>query len=507
MAINAKDNQANRADENSAIAKSIPRKHPRFKDLSFGFASADWEASHEPDLLLRGFVDPLNLVHEARVGKRWLFLGYKGSGKSALGEHLRLVAESDDPQLFVTTVNIADISFSSFSQILKNQIEPEARYPTVWSWLLLLFLFDSFMKDQGSNAVSDNDFYFATETLKELGLLPSPKLNEAVTVTSDKSFTLKLSVLIANVEATFKTTKSAADLPFFVDRLRMIARRFRSPSRHILVIDGFDDLLRRGTLQYDALGALIFEANRLNMDFIEAKVPAKLLVLCRTDLFERFPGANKNKIRQNAAVHIDWNCDLRNPETSHLVHLINHRGSLTHPDLDVFETYLPTSLGLHGTGDIRRELLDHTRELPRDIVMLFKNLQEHSGDGPMTQHQVGNALTAYSREYFLPEIKDELDGYIDGEDIQAIFKILGAARKRSPSIQELEHHAQIMCVRSEFDLTSILSFMYECSAIGNLFTRRSTYATFKHRDRHTSFNQEEQILIHQGLWRALNLRW
>src|ERR1019366_6311772 len=212
----------------------VDPKRLRLRDYSFGFASADFEASHDPNLLLRGFVDPMNLVGEAKDGRRWLFLGYKGSGKSALGEHLRLVAE-DDPNSFVRFVNIADVSFSTFSQILKGQLEPEARYPTVWSWLLLLFLFDSFSDDQGSNLAREDDLYLAIEGLKELGLLPRPKLNEAVTATSDKSFSLKLTTVLGGIEAGFKTSKTQGDLPFFADRLRLIARRFSTESKHLLV--------------------------------------------------------------------------------------------------------------------------------------------------------------------------------------------------------------------------------------------------------------------------------
>src|SRR5713226_920910 len=124
--------------------------HLRLKDLTFGFDSADFEAKHKPDLLLRGFVDHMGLAEEARNGPRFLFLGCKGSGKSALGEHLRLVAK-EDPHLFVESVNIDDVSFAKFSQILKGTIEPEARYPRVWSWFLLLFLLNCFSKDEGSN--------------------------------------------------------------------------------------------------------------------------------------------------------------------------------------------------------------------------------------------------------------------------------------------------------------------------------------------------------------------
>jgi hypothetical protein len=41
----------------------------RLKDLQFGFVSADHEASYDPDLLLRGFVDPFHLVDEAKNGR------------------------------------------------------------------------------------------------------------------------------------------------------------------------------------------------------------------------------------------------------------------------------------------------------------------------------------------------------------------------------------------------------------------------------------------------------
>jgi hypothetical protein len=195
-------------------------------------------------------------VKEARDGKRWLFLGYKGSGKSALGEHLRLVAE-DEPEMFVSLINIGDVSFSTFSQILRGRFEPEARYPTVWSWLLLIYLFGSFSSDQGSESCGEEQFFLAIEALKELGLLPQPKLSDAVIRTSDTGFSIKLTSVIGSFEAAFKKNRAETDLPFFVEHLRLLARGFRSPNKHILVIDGFDDLLRRGTLQYDALGALL----------------------------------------------------------------------------------------------------------------------------------------------------------------------------------------------------------------------------------------------------------
>lgn len=74
----------------------------------------------------------------------------------------------------------------------------------------------------------------------------------------------------------------------------------------------------------------------------------------------------------------------------------------------------------------RGQLLENTGHIPRDIIMLFKFLQEYAGtDGPMTRNQVMSALAAYSRNYLLPEIIDELDGYLEGEHIKLATQLLG----------------------------------------------------------------------------------
>jgi hypothetical protein len=491
-------------------AESVTAPKKRLRDLHFGFASADHEASYDPDLLLRGFVDPFRMVEEATTGRKFLFMGYKGSGKSALGEHLLLLSHSE-PQLFVRFTNIADVSFSTFSQILRGDIEPEARYPMVWSWLFLLQLLDSFSRDEGSNYSLDQELFLSIENLKHVGLLPRPELNNLVHTTADSSFSLKLTTLLAGFEATFKKTSGPGDFPFLVERLKGVCSRFKSNSRHLLIIDGFDELLRRGHLQYDALGSLIFEANRLNMDFAAKRVPAKVIVLCRTDLFERLPGANKNKIRQNAAVNIDWYCDPSHAEKSQLLSLINRRASLALGEqIDVFDAYLPTTLNSDGSGNIRSQILENTRHLPRDIIMLFKSLQEYSGDRRMTPSQVASALAQYSRDYLIPEILDELDGYISGEEINDFMRLLGSIRRISVPIGELRKQARELGYPRDFNLLGILRVLFECSAVGNVekgSTRASVLTTFKFRSRHASLNESRPIILHRGLWSGLGLRW
>lgn len=93
-----------------------------FEKLRFGWASAEEEGASEPDLLLDGFLDVDGIIEEARNGHKFLFMGYKGSGKSAISEHMRLTAQSN-PQQFVTTAFLADFPYSDFSRLAKPKFK------------------------------------------------------------------------------------------------------------------------------------------------------------------------------------------------------------------------------------------------------------------------------------------------------------------------------------------------------------------------------------------------
>jgi hypothetical protein len=481
---------------------ALPR---RLRDFDFGFASADTEAADRPELLRGGFLDHLGMEEEAKDGRRFIFLGYKGSGKSALGERLVLLAEGD-PCLFVRMINIADVSFQSFSQIMQQGIEPEARYPTVWSWLVLLQLFDSFVKDNGSNMTDSSELWLAAETLKDMGLLPDPNLAGTIRTTLEKSFSIKIAGFLDFGAKT--STKQTTDLPFFIERLKLNAGLFRSQSKHIVVIDGFDDLLRRRTLQYDALGALIFETHRLNIYFAQRGVPAKIVLLCRTDLFERLPGPNNNKIRQDYAVNLEWINNEKNYKHAPLVELINRRASLkTGFPVDVFDLLLPALEDTKDKINVRAHLLEHTRHVPRDMVMLFRSLQQYSGDGRMTLGQLFDALASYSRTYFVNEMKDELDGQVSSDDVLRAFRLFTSVRKRIVKISDLESRAVELKYPGSFDLRLVLRLLFDCSAIGNARTLQTFTRDiqFKFRNRFSELNEMEYIVFHRALWKGLDL--
>lgn len=262
-----------------------------FRDIRFGYASAEMESQNAPDLLLKGYWDLDGIINEVINGPRFLYLGYKGSGKSAIAEHLRLDAQSNST-LFVTTTFLSDFPYTDFKKIVSGDAEPESKYPTAWSWLLLLTMVNSLAKDHGADA----DFELAVRQLKNMGLIPSKDLRETVLLSSKKSFKAKIPMILEG-QIEFSHGEPDLQLLKLVQFLKKIVTSFRSESRHLLIIDGLDDILTEREVQYQSLAALILEASRLNADFTREGAKVKIVILCRTDLFERLPGPNKNKIR------------------------------------------------------------------------------------------------------------------------------------------------------------------------------------------------------------------
>src|SRR5215469_3217274 len=118
-----------------------------FSQIRFGFASAEDEAAADPSLLVQGFLDLHGADTTAVPGNDFLILGYKGSGKSAFSEHLRLRSLSD-PLLFVRTTNLSDFDFHAFTELADAVGDRNSGYVLAWVWLLTLQAIDSISRDE-----------------------------------------------------------------------------------------------------------------------------------------------------------------------------------------------------------------------------------------------------------------------------------------------------------------------------------------------------------------------
>ncbi len=477
-----------------------------FKSIEFGRTSGEAEAAEVPHLVADGYVDD-GLLEPFLSHKKWLLLARKGAGKSILGEKVKQVATNAQTASAVTLTHLADFPYKTFSQLMPSSIEAASRYPASWSWLLCLQILDSLSRHPGSTRSLNFDANGAIAQLKVFGLLPTADIQQLVVRSSKAGFKAQIPALLE-----FFGESSAGGMPpdlaflNLVASLKQLIAKYHFHGKQYLIIDGLDDVLTKSAIQYETLSALIFETARLNAHFRSEKIPIWIIVLCRTDIYEVLPGANKNKIRQDSCIEIDWYPPSGEVEQSKLLSLANLRASLTlGRQTDIFSEYFPRTMD-HGVPT-KKYLTDLTRHTPRDFISLLSNIQKTARNSVLTKPEILDGVKLYSEKYFLPEIRDELVGYATPKEFEIFLNSVGEIHERAFTMERLAK-VTLNLGLSQAKLDVLMHALFSASAIGLTWRDRNTRQNrfeFKFRNPNSTFNPARTIVLHKGLWKALNI--
>lgn len=477
-----------------------------FNEIEFGKATGEQESLSHPILLERGFINKENALEQLRDSDKFLILGFKGSGKSILGEKIRLESTTGNskPNICASVNHLADFPFKSFAKIFSGEAEPESKYPTTWQYLLLTTLLEAFVNDPNGRDTENLEFRENIEKLNSAGLLPVKDLKSLALRSSKTSFKLNLFKLLEYGQESSQNQREQ-DLLFLevVDYLKELIPQFRTISKHLLVLDGLDDILTLRDVQLKSLGALIFETQRLNIWMQKEKIPAKIIILCRTDLFEKLPIPNKNKSKQDYAINLDWYHDPREPENSMLVELANLRASLfLGNESNIFDTFFEKNTENKKTAHF---LLDHTRHTPRDFTQLLNNIKKFHKGGKFSRDDIVSGIRSYSTNYFYPEIKDELVGHVDESIFESFAQAITQLKQREFKYSTLLDRIDLEST-SRADIDTLLHTLFKCSAIGHKWGEgNNDRYEFAFRNPHSKFDKTKTIVLHKGLWKSLNL--
>ncbi len=309
---------------------------------------------------------------------------------------------------FVNDIQLIDFPYKSFSKVISGASETEAKLPMAWEWLLLTYALFSLSNDASLNVENVDRWDETLDAFKKLGIFPLKSIGDIVNKSTKKSFRMNVMNYLE-----FKTESEDSSIPqdsftHLVSFLKYILSNLYTPNKHYIIIDGLDEILLNKEIQYKSIAALISQAKDLNLFFRNNSLNIKLIILCRTDIFERLPHPNKNKIRQDSSFSLNWfdesnASDYRN---CHLVRLANLRCKLACPDVDdMFSSFFPEKYHNQPTW---QALLEYTRHTPRDFMQLLNKIQHYTSGNIVTTNNIEQGLKNYSIDYFLPEIKDEL---------------------------------------------------------------------------------------------------
>ena len=469
-----------------------------FRKINFGKTDGNEESRVWPELLKNGYLDIDSVVDQALNSRIFLFLGYKGSGKTALSEHIKLISS----ECVKTNIySLKDFPYKTFGKLVSGDIESETKYKLTWRWLLLILVLKELCNDEKAICGKQSELDKTIEILTQADIFPIMNISDLVRKSSTRSF--KAEVMKISIEHTSSNENANVSFEWMIDYVKSLILCFSEMSKYTIVIDGLDEILTSNEIQYKTIVALINEIRDINNLFCESSFPIKICVLCRIDIFERLPDPNKNKIRRDSSYSFDWYEEGAKSSESKLIAIANKRTQLIYSDVDdMFATFFPKYYRNNKKG-IETEMLEYTRHTPRDFLQLLISIQKKCKSNRIEVNDIDKGISDFSIEYFLPEIKDEMVGYIPYRDIDNVINALGALHSSKLTFSQFSTSIANYQLSDNITPIEIMKILYDCSAIGHQYS--NGIFEFKYRNRNSTFNPGEDIVIHKGLRKALNL--
>ena len=408
------------------------KKHYTTKGLYIGKPEAEGETTQNRLNLLDFFEDYTHIEDNINRGC-FIISGRKGSGKSAYVMWLHEKAKQND-ELYTSIVRKNEFDIEAIIQAVP---EKELKFEALFEWLILVRTVKMILESgQGTylrQIISLQDFY---------------KKNSGY-VDIDKYV---ITEIVANKEINFSPLKKefgfiskifgnkSIKAPFYqmIEPLRKIVLEilhmeiFKSIQFYVL----FDDLDVKFKLtnptDKNMLMDLIRIARRYTTEYFNG-LNAKVVIFIRDDIAERLDGVDcdKNKIfesyeyRLNWYEHISAKSDERNIMLRRLINrrLIKAFENLKIPFYkeDPWLSFVDEAHNEKGTQF--KYILDYTFYLPRDLMLIFKNVENKEFLLPLSHSDINNLLKEYSKRK-VGELRDELVAIFDKNDIDNIFRVL-----------------------------------------------------------------------------------
>ncbi|MEY9215020.1 hypothetical protein NI17_016950 [Thermobifida halotolerans] len=482
-----------------------------FKSLKFGEAAAEDEAEKNPKLFKKSFMDPWGVVDQVQDGEVFLLIGPKGVGKSTVVEYLKIKGQEEQAGFRVDSCDLGSLHQSVAAEKKIGEESENGRTELAWTVFLWLKLFESVMNDLGSDISRDPDYVDLHNKLKRSGLVDG----EFRTVIREvrkrtHKFTLPKRIYEFQREDTGSIEIHANQLASVLENAVIEAE---TEATHVLALDGLDSAIIGSESYWNVLSNLLRAAYSMHRKLRRARSRIRILLLCRSDIFMKINLPDSNKIRQGWAIEFTWEYGNNEAESSYLWDLVEKKARAGGGKFDnILLDYLPPEMiyGKNVHRPMHSYLMNLTRQTPRDILMLFRNISKsvpfQENHRTLSVKEVRAGVNNYCKSYFANEILNELAGLTPHSVASATLGILGSLDRRFQR-SDFEKAFSEIIEKNNFTIDQLLHQLFLAGAIANIKRGREEYIQFYHRRNLNELNASGPFLLHPALALAVNAKF
>jgi hypothetical protein len=487
----------------------------QYRELYFGMSDSRNEASAHNAAFVRSYVDLRGTSESVIDGQKFLVLGPKGTGKSALAWFLRLT-ESNNTYL-ATVLDASSLPLAEIPRLQTGQDAGPERTVVAWRFILLCNYLQLLLRDGSTFFDSDKEVRRVAKLLRDYGFMSDASGKAMVNISSTT-----ISVPIPKIGEIYKREqRSHLNIYNLVPYLESWVISALADARHILLLDGLDSILLNDPKYDESLASLVQAAYTLNQRFLEHGSWGSIVLLLRNDVFARIELSlpDSQKMRDDLSTQLDWRvlsgaAGISSP----LISLVNNKAAraLDVPAVDVL-SFFPQTMTLGARrGNTRympilQYLLNLTRHTPRDLLRLFEEIRKVEeaeplgpDDAVLREEVIREGVLRYCKDYFVGAIRNEFAGTEGGpQTASAAISALKGLGKQEFDREEFKKALTELDLEKTPDERRLLELLFYAGAIGNIVgTGNERYLQFYHRRDESEIYLRGRFILHNALVHA-----
>ncbi|MCD2262885.1 hypothetical protein K3888_09230 [Dietzia aurantiaca] len=476
---------------------------------SFGAIDAD------ADELLRDCFEDHPAYLQIRAQQRFLVLGRKGAGKTAI--YKRLVTEQSFDQ-FAFGYSFDDYPWAHHKLQEETGVPVERRYIHSWKYLILIALAKILLNQDQSQPWSD-DAHEALSRLEAFMVDSYGSRNPDMTqlFSPERILQLKGRLNLGAIAGDLNSIR-VRDLPIHIqDVNRMLASTVMStlnPSiSYFICFDQLDLGFDPEDSSYSArLSGLIMAARDL---FIQARDENKNFcpaIFLRDDIFEDLKFEDKNKIAENYSTRVIWSDTGSSPT---LKELMEKRFTIAlseteHSDHVHWNDVFDETKEMPSRQNKYKHICDRTFLRPRDMIKFCNTvLTAHKAGPPESQFNnssIHEAREEYS-DYLLRELDDEVAKH--SPNFSVYLEVLKSIGTEQFSLEQFESNLELRTLAVDESTSSAMATLFEFSVVSYLKPGGRGGGSawiWRYKDPRARFDpSSSSFRVHPGLKEALDL--
>lgn len=440
-------------------------------------------------------------------GKAYV-IGRKGTGKTAIAEHLFCLKDHDT---FTVKLSFKNFPFNQLYKLKNDDFNNPNQYITLWKYLI----YSSLAKMMIDNKKIDLEIRSKLEqiyTKEPIKSLPN-------TIKKWVGSTLKLSFLGTGLEIGTINNNEKNETEW-IDRtnvLEEIIEKYIDKSRYYIIFDELDEdyrdiLISKKHQQYtDLLTSLFKSVQDIKSTFIDDNYNIFPVIFLRDDIYEIIQDPDKNKWN-DLKLDLDWNeTKIKTLLQFRLSRAINPEGNILEFGKAWGNMFVQKDVSYGHRQQKKMSSFNYisrsTLGRPRDYIRYLQLCAELSilkGKNKVLPSIIIESDKAFSN-YLKNELVDEIHGAVP--EIQDIFNIISHIRKQTFSIEEFKTAYDMSVKRGEVTdrgVEFILRILFHFSVIGNQ-PKQKNIQVFRYINKEARFNFSENVIVHRGLFKALQI--